>query len=130
MSNTVANKVVSKAISEIYGTSHTDTAPKCGGPLTSGAERRVLTESEGIRGACFACYLENTLHNTIHVLKMAGQLASENANKKLVEEGIAIAEESLEGLLDELNARSHGQGLPNNMVPIRGVPYVVNTKKK
>jgi hypothetical protein len=130
MTKSTSDKVVDNAISAIYGSSNKDTGSRCQVPPKKSADRKTLTEQDEIAGACFACYLENTLQNTIGVLHRAGQTLATAGNKNAVEEGIAIATTALAELFEELKSRSHGQGLPKNMVPVRGIPYVVNSKKK
>jgi hypothetical protein len=126
--NKTPKQMVSEAIAAMHGTSPNDTISHCTG-LSTEAARKILTTSDGIKAACFACYVESTLQNTIEVLQAAGGMLLSNGDQKTVMDGIVTAEQALTGIVEELKTRHHGEGFPKNKVPVRGVPYVVTLPK-
>lgn len=91
---------------------------------------KAITNKDGIGLVCFACYLEKSIQGTIDVLEIVREMISMNGDKANIEEGFDLVEFALDGLQEQLAAKPHGKGLPGDLVPVRGIPYVVTPKKE
>jgi hypothetical protein len=74
---------------------------------------------------CFACYVGHSVSNTIGVLSVVKNLIANNNSAVGAEEGVDIALDCLNDLLEEMQRRHHGEGLPSGNIPVRGIPYIV-----
>jgi hypothetical protein len=94
-------------------------------PASNVTHRETLPSSEELRVICFACYVDHAIQNTINLLKTVSELQATNGKEKDIEDGVIIAELTLEELLDELRLKHHGEGLPQGGVPVRPIPFPV-----
>ena len=91
----------------------------------SGKESTDDTEGHIV---CFGCYLGRTIQNTLEVIQNVKTLVSQKAEPETIDEGFDLVTSTLEKLLDQFDARQHGEDedLPDGMIAVVGVPYVVN----
>ena len=116
------NKTSDKAnVPEVACNSATDAAHR--------NHRKIVKAEDGIGLACFACFVEGTVEQSLKVLQIVRVMISNNAKPAEIKEGIEIAEFALGGLLEEFAAKHHGEGLPKGNIPVRGIPYVVTPPK-
>lgn len=87
---------------------------------------KTITSEDGIILVCFACYIEKSVQGSLDVLETVREMISMKAEKVEIEEGLDLVEFALEGLLEQLAAKPHGEGLSKQLIPVRGIPYVVN----
>ena len=79
---------------------------------------------------CFACYVDQALQNTIDLLKNVGELVATKGSQSHIEDGVILAEVTLEELLQELRSKHHGEGLPKGGVPVRPVPFPIPPEER
>ncbi len=104
------------------------TAGETSTDIEQASSRVPLTSIDGIKIVCPGCYVEEAVQNTINVLQTAGSLLLEGAKPDDVQQGIQIAEYTLEELLESIRSKPHGEGLPQDGIPVRVIPYVVSPK--
>jgi hypothetical protein len=133
MKNKTNTHAGSNATPGSKGTSPKDLVPKSADKSVTGASHhnsgKPLTTATGIKIVCFACYVENSIQSTLEVLQTVRELLSTNGKQKDIVEGLDLAEFALDGLLEEIRSKHHGEGLPKGNIPVREIPYVVTPKK-
>lgn len=106
-----------KSIPEPTGTSTTH--------LSHCIDGKSITSLDEISLTCFACYLEHSVKGAVDVLDSVIELVETNGDKASIKEGVELAFIALYELLQQINARPHGKGLPKGTVPVRQIPFVV-----